>query len=68
MFSWQDEPAVMRRLMYPLFFSSFSPVTSEVLSAVEAAGLLPEFFHRVHGSRSDANAPDNVWLTVDTRP
>jgi len=28
-------------------------------------GLSPDFVHRVHGSRSDANAPDklNVWLT-----
>ena len=25
----------------------------------------PDFFHRVHGSRSDANAPDNGWLTPD---
>ena len=30
--------------------------TGEVLSAV----LSPDFVHRVHGSRSDANAPDNV--------
>ena len=26
-------------------------------------GLSPDFVHRVHGSRSDPNAPDNVWLT-----
>ena len=26
-------------------------------------GLSPDFVHRVHGSRSNANAPDNVWLT-----
>ena len=26
-------------------------------------GLSPDFVHRMHGSRSDANAPDNVWLT-----
>ena len=26
-------------------------------------GLSPDFVHRVHGSRSDASAPDKVWLT-----
>ena len=36
--------------------------TGEVLSAVEA-GSVARLFHRVHGSRSDANVPDNVWLT-----
>ena len=40
----------------------YKSCTSEVFSAVEA-GLSPDFVHRVHGSRSDANAHDNVWLT-----